>query len=70
MHLCVECLHREQPQWLGRYLLGSYLLLLYAAAAFLLLEGMIGTAAQALFFLIAFPWIVWPLVAALRPRKS
>lgn len=67
MSLCVDCLKREQPNWLRRYRKGSVALALYGAGVFLLPDSLVAFALQGLFFLIAFPWIVWPLVAASRP---
>lgn len=69
MRLCFDCLLRERPRWLERYVVGWYVLLLYGAAAFATLNGKQGYWAQATFFLVLFPWIVWPLVAALRTGK-
>ena len=69
MRLCFDCLLRERPRWLERYVVGWYLLLLYGAASFATLDGRQGYWAQATFFLLLFPWIVWPLVAALRTGK-
>ncbi|OYU14099.1 MAG: hypothetical protein CFE37_12530 [Alphaproteobacteria bacterium PA4] len=69
MHMCFDCLLKERPHWLERYMLGWYLLAVYAGVAFLLLDGQRGQDAQGLFFLILFPWIVWPIVAAIRPKK-
>lgn len=67
MDLCVDCLTREKPDWLGRYRRGSTALILYGASVFLLPDSLAAFALQGLFFLIAFPWIVWPLFAAARP---
>lgn len=69
MHICFGCLLSERPRWLERYLLGWYLLLLYGAASFLLLEGYTGWIAQSVFFAITFPWIIFPLIAATRPER-
>lgn len=68
MRLCFDCVLRERPRWLERYAVGWYVLLLYGAAAFATLNGKQGYWAQAIFFLVLFPWIVWPLVAAVRTR--
>lgn len=70
MALCVDCLKRENPGWLRRYHMGSLALLLYGAGVFLLPDSLTAFVLQGLFFLIAFPWIVWPLVAASRPTTS
>lgn len=70
MALCVDCLRREQPGWIRRYRKGSVALSVYGAGAFLLPEMPASIALQGVFFLVAFPWIVWPLVAALRPSTS
>lgn len=67
MALCVECLKRESPDWVARYRKGSAVLLAYGAGVFLLPDSLAAFALQGLFFLIAFPWIVWPLFAAARP---
>lgn len=67
MAVCVECLTRENPNWVRRYRKGSAALLLYGAGVFLLPDSPAAFALQGLFFLIAFPWIVWPLFAAARP---
>ena len=69
MALCVDCLTRESPQWLGRYRKGSLALLAFGAGVFLLPDSAPAFALQGLFFLAAFPWIVWPLFAAARPNK-
>ena len=67
MALCVDCMKREKPDWLGRYRKGSAALLVYGGGAFLLPDGAAAFALQGLFFLAAFPWIVWPVFAASRP---
>jgi hypothetical protein len=67
MNLCVDCLTREKPDWLGRYRKGSAALLLYGVSVFLLQDSAAAFVLQGLFFLVAFPWIVWPLFAAMRP---
>lgn len=69
MDLCVDCLKRENPSWTERYRKGSAALLAYGAGVFLLPDSPAVFALQGLFFLAAFPWIVWPLVAAARPNK-
>ncbi len=66
MDLCVDCLTREKPDWLARYRMGSAALLLYGASVFLLPDSAAAFVLQGLFFLAAFPWIVWPLFAAAR----
>ena len=67
MSLCVDCLKRAEPRWTGRYRRGSAALLAYGAGVFLLPDSPAAFALQGLFFLTAFPWILWPLVAASRP---
>jgi hypothetical protein len=67
MAICVDCLTRDHPKWIGRYRSGSAALLLYGACVFLLPDSSAAFALQGLFFLVAFPWIVWPLFAAARP---
>ena len=69
MSLCVECLKRENPSWTNRYRKGSAALLAYGAGVFLLPYSPAAIVLQGLFFLVAFPCIVWPLVAATRPNK-
>ena len=69
MRLCFDCLLRERPRWLEHYIVSSYVLLLFGAAAFAMLDSKQGYWAQAAFFLVLFPWIVWPLIAALRTGK-
>lgn len=69
MDLCVDCLKRENPSWTERYRKGSAALLAYGAGVFLLPDSPAAFALQGLFFLAAFPWIVWPLFAAARPNK-
>jgi hypothetical protein len=69
MLLCVECLIREQPGWLPRYRKGSLVLTAYGAAVFLLPDGPAAFILQGLFFLAGFPWIIWPLAAAMRPAR-
>lgn len=70
MELCVDCLKRENPNWTTRYRKCSLALLAYGAGVFLLRDSQVAHVLQGLFFLFAFPWIVWPLVAASRPRKT
>jgi hypothetical protein len=67
MPLCVDCLKRENPGWLRRYRMGSVALMAYGAIVFLLTESLTALVLQGLFFLIVFPWILWPLLAASRP---
>jgi hypothetical protein len=69
MELCVDCLKRENPGWTRHYRKGSMALAAYGAGVFLLPDSLAAHVLQGLFFLAAFPWIVWPLVAASRPRK-
>lgn len=69
MSMCVECLRRENPEWMKRYRRGSMLLVLYCAAVFLLPDSLAALVLQGLFFVVAFPWIVWPLIAASRPNN-
>jgi hypothetical protein len=69
MRICIDCLVAERPKWFERYVAGWYLLLVYAGVAFFLLKDGVGLMAQALFFLVVFPWIVWPLVAATRAGR-
>lgn len=66
MSLCVDCLKRERPDWLSRYRRNSLALAAYGAAVFLLPDAPASFVLQGLFFLALFPWIVWPLFAALR----
>lgn len=70
MQLCVDCLKRENPSWTTRYRKCSLALLVYGAGVFLLPDSPVAHVLQGLFFLFAFPGIVWPLVAASRPRKT
>ena len=69
MILCFDCL-LARPKWLERYVLGWYLLLTYGAGAFILPEGSSALIAQAIFFAVVFPWIVWPVIAAVRPQRQ
>ena len=69
MRLCFDCLLCEQPDWARRYRFAWIVLLLFGAAAFQLPYGTLGIAAQGAFFLMAIGWAVWPLFAAMRPRK-
>lgn len=69
MDLCVDCLKRENPDWTPRYRKGSLAILAYGAGVFLLPDSAPAFALQGVFFLVAFPWIVWPLVAAACPNK-
>lgn len=69
MPLCVDCLKRENPGWLRRYRMGSLALMVYGAMVFLLPDSLTALVLQGLFFLIVFPWILWPLLAASRPPK-
>lgn len=70
MSLCVDCLLREKPEWLTRYQRGSLLLALFGLGVFSLPDTLVATALQALFFVIMFPWTIWPLVAAQRPQQE
>jgi hypothetical protein len=70
MRLCFNCLLRERPLWFGRYMMGWYALLVYAAVVFFLPDNWLGLVAQGLFFAILFPWTLWPVVAAIRPPKE
>ncbi len=71
MHLCFDCLLREDPKWGHRYRMVWLLIAIWGGGAFALPFGSIAIAAQALFFLVAFGWSVWPLLAARRPvRRS
>jgi len=60
MSLCVDCLVREKPDWLQRYRKGSLALLAYGVGVFLLPDHLVSHVLQGLFFLIGFPWVVWP----------
>jgi hypothetical protein len=70
MALSVDCLKRENLEWFRRYRKGSVALLLYGAGVFLLPDSLPAFVLQGLFFLIVFPWIVSPLLAASRPTNS
>jgi hypothetical protein len=70
MRLCVDSFLTRNPKWLGRYILGWYVLLEYCFLAFFVLEELAGFIAQAIFFAIAFPWTLWPLFAATCTRRQ
>lgn len=67
MSLCVDCLIREKPGWLKQYRKGTLALMIYASV-FLLPESPLALILQSLFFLVLFPWILWPLFAAAQFR--
>ena len=70
MSLCVDCLVRDRPDWTKRYRRGSLALLAYGAGVFLLPDAAVSYILQGLFFLVLFPWILWPLVAASRAENA
>lgn len=56
----------SDPLWLRRYLLAWHGLLTFGTIAFLGLQGTYAIVAQALFFAVLFPLILWPLGEAMR----
>ena len=70
MSLCVDCLVREKPDWTKRYRRGSLALLAYGGGVFLLPGSATSHILQGLFFLVLFPWVLWPLFAASRAENT
>ncbi|MBA4045637.1 MAG: hypothetical protein C0510_00355 [Erythrobacter sp.] len=70
MSLCVDCLIKEEPNWLRRYWRMWWGLALYGLAVFHLPVGWVAIFLQASFFLALFPLTLWPLIAAQRSANE
>ena len=64
LRVCFHRLHLR-PGWLRTWLSGWAILLAWSAYAFLAAPNGIAIAAQAVFFLALFPWILLPVASAL-----